>query len=123
VEDEASLRELVREYLEESGYRILEARNGAEALEMGVRHAGPVHLLVTDVIMPGMSGRELAERLCAARPATRVLYMSGYTDDAVVLHGVLAQDMAFLQKPFTGDALTRAVREVLDRVDTPSGVG
>jgi hypothetical protein len=123
VEDEASLRELVREYLEERGYSILEARNGAEALEMGVRHAGPVHLLVTDVIMPGMSGRELAERLCATRPATRVLYMSGYTDDAVVLRGVLVQDMAFLQKPFTGDALTRAVREVLDRVDTPSGLG
>jgi hypothetical protein len=114
VEDEASLRELVRECLEASGYVVLEALHGADALERSERHAAPVHLLMTDVVMPGMNGRELAERLRASRPEIRVLYMSGYTDDAVVLHGVLAEDMAFLQKPFTAEALARTVRLVLD---------
>jgi len=115
VEDEASLRELVRECLEGGGYTVLPARHGAEALEIAERHGGCLQLLMTDVVMPGMSGRELAERLRARRPDVRILYMSGYTDDAVVLHGVLAADMAFLQKPFTADALARTVREVLDR--------
>ncbi len=115
VEDEASLRELVRECLEAGGYPVLEARHGAQALEIAERHRGPLHLLITDVVMPGMSGRELAERLRARRPEIRVLYMSGYTDDAVVLHGVLEEEMAFLQKPFTTEALARSVRNVLDR--------
>ena len=115
VEDEASLRELVRECLEGGGYTVLEARHGTQALELSERYSGPLHLLMTDVVMPGMSGRELAERLRAARPEVRILYMSGYTDDAVVLHGVLAEDMAFLQKPFTTETLARTVREVLDR--------
>jgi hypothetical protein len=116
VEDEASLRELVRECLEAVGYTVIEARHGAEALEICERHRGFIHLLITDVVMPGMGGRELAERLQASRPEMRTLYMSGYTDDAVVLHGVLAEDMAFLQKPFTAEALARTVREVLDRL-------
>jgi CheY-like chemotaxis protein len=115
VEDEASLRSLVRECLEASGYTVVEARHAAHALEIAEVHPAPLHLLMTDVVMPGMSGRELAERLAASHAETRVLYMSGYTDDAVVLHGVLAADVAFLQKPFTTDALARAVREVLDR--------
>jgi hypothetical protein len=115
VEDEASLRELVRECLEGGGYTVLEARNGTQALELGESHSGSLHLLMTDVVMPGMSGRDLAERLRAARPEIRILYMSGYTDDAVVLHGVLAENMAFLQKPFTAQALAQTVREVLDR--------
>ncbi len=115
VEDEASLRSLVRECLEVSGYTVVEARHAAHALEIAEVHPAPLHLLMTDVVMPGMSGRELAERLAASHAETRVLYMSGYTDDAVVLHGVLAADVAFLQKPFTTDALARAVREVLDR--------
>jgi PAS domain S-box-containing protein len=118
VEDEGSLRELVRECLEATGYSVLEARHGAEALEICERRPAPIHLLMTDVVMPGMSGRELAERLRASRPEIRILYMSGYTDDAVVLHGVLAEDMAFLQKPFTVESLARTVRDVLDR---PSG--
>jgi two-component system cell cycle sensor histidine kinase/response regulator CckA len=115
VEDEASLRELVRECLEASGYKMLEASHGTAALEVGERHPGRIDLLMTDVVMPGMSGRELAEHLRASRPEIRTLYMSGYTDDAVVLHGVLAEDMAFLQKPFTAAQLARQVREVLDR--------
>jgi PAS domain S-box-containing protein len=115
VEDEASLRELVRECLEATGYTVLEARHGADALEICEHHEGPIHLLVTDVVMPEMSGRELGERVRAVRPGTHVLYMSGYTDDAVVLHGVLAEDMAFLQKPFTAEALARKVRELLDQ--------
>jgi signal transduction histidine kinase len=114
VEDEGSLRELVRECLEALGYTILEARHGAEALTVCEGHADDIHVLMTDVVMPGMSGRELGERLRALRPELRVLYMSGYTDDAVVLHGVLAEKMAFLQKPFTEQALARKLREVLD---------
>jgi two-component system cell cycle sensor histidine kinase/response regulator CckA len=113
VEDEESLRELVRECLEATGYTVLGAKHGAEALEICERHEGPVHLLLTDVVMPQMSGRELAERLGAVRPNIPVLYMSGYTDDAVVLHGVLAEGTAFLQKPFGAEALARKVREML----------
>ena len=115
VEDEASLRELVGECLEASGYKVVEASHGMAALEAGERHRGRIDLLLTDVVMPGMSGRELAERLRGSRPEIRTLYMSGYTDDAVVLHGILAEDMAFLQKPFTAADLARRVRAVLDR--------
>jgi signal transduction histidine kinase/CheY-like chemotaxis protein len=120
VEDETGLRELVRECLEGSGYRVLEARQAGHALEIAEDYAGPIHLLVTDVVMPGMSGRELAERLALPHPGMKVLYMSGYTDDAVVLHGVLAEEMAFLQKPFTINALARKVRAVLDERQPPS---
>ena len=115
VEDEASLRELVGECLEASGYKVLEAGHGMAALEVGELHPGRIDLLLTDVVMPGMSGRELAERLRGSRPEIRTVYMSGYTDDAVVLHGILAEDMAFLQKPFTAAELARRVREVLDQ--------
>lgn len=114
VEDEASLRSLVRECLEGSGYAVIEARHAGHALEIAEGHAAPIDLLMTDVVMPGMSGRELARRLTVSHPSMKVLYMSGYTDDAVVLHGVLAADVAFLQKPFTGEALARKLREVLD---------
>jgi two-component system cell cycle sensor histidine kinase/response regulator CckA len=115
VEDEESLRNMVREILEDSGYKVIEAHDARHALEIAERHPAPIDLLMTDVVMPGMSGRDLASRLAASHAETRVLYMSGYTDDAVVLHGVLAADVAFLQKPFTPEALARKVREVLAR--------
>ncbi len=114
VEDALRVRAVVREILEMNGYNVLEARHGVEALEINDRHRGPIHLMLTDVVMPQMSGRELAQRLQPLRPDMRVLYMSGYTDDAIVRHGVLGAGMAFLSKPFTPDALALKVREVLD---------
>ena len=117
VEDEGAVRELARDILETSGYAVLEARHGDEALEICERHSGTIHLMLTDVVMPGMNGRELAEQLARLRPETKVLYTSGYTDNAVVLHGVLDGRAVFLQKPFTPDALSRKVREVLDHPD------
>jgi CheY-like chemotaxis protein len=114
VEDEEGVRELARDILRASGYTVLEARNGAEALLLFERHQGPLDMLLTDVVMPRMSGRELAERLAPLRPELSVLYMSGYTDDAVIRHGVLAAGTAFLQKPFTPAALVLRVRETLD---------
>jgi hypothetical protein len=114
VEDEASVRELMRECLAALGYTVLEASGGAAALELSQAHGAPIHLLVTDMVMPDMGGRELAERLLASRPEARVLYISGYTDMG---HGALTEDMAFLQKPFTIEGLSRKVREVLDRIN------
>jgi len=123
VEDAQRVRAVVREILEMSGYAVLEARHGAEALEVSNQHAGPIHLLVTDVVMPQMSGRELAQRLATLRPDLKVLYMSGYTDDAIVRHGVLASGIAFLSKPFTPNALALKVREVLDGVAEGAAAG
>jgi len=114
VEDEVSVRSLVRGVLESRGYRVLEACHGADALSISDQHGGPIHLLLTDVVMPEMSGRDLASRVMPRRPEIRVLYMSGYTDDAIIHNGVLDAGTAFLQKPFTPDALARKVREVLD---------
>ena len=115
VEDDDSVRSLTRKMLEVQGYAVLAASSGAEALRAVAASGGVVHLLVTDVVLPAMSGRELAERLRAARPGVKVLYTSGYTDEAIVHHGVLDPGIAFLQKPFTSDALARKVREVLDQ--------
>ncbi len=113
VEDEEVVRLLAREILRMNGYTVLEARHGREALLLSDAHQGPIHLMLTDVVMPKMSGRELAERLVPRRPEMRVLYMSGYTDDAIVRHGVLEEGIAFLQKPFTARTLALKVREVL----------
>jgi two-component system cell cycle sensor histidine kinase/response regulator CckA len=113
VEDEESVRQLVRETLEAKGYTVLEASNGEAALQIVTHHAEPIDMLITDVVMPGMSGRELSARLCATHPQTKVLYLSGYTEDAIVHEGVLEPGTAFLQKPFTLQILSRKVREVL----------
>jgi CheY-like chemotaxis protein len=114
VEDETSVRDMVRDTLERNGYRVLTAASGEQALERASAHAGPINLLVSDVIMPGMGGPELASRLEPLHPGLRVLHISGYTDDAILRHGVRAGLTAFLQKPFTLDALVRKMRDVLD---------
>jgi len=114
VEDEPGVRALVRDTLRLQGYTVLEARHGIEALMIGTQETGVIHLLLTDVVMPQMGGREVADRLLAARSDLRVLYMSGYTENAVVHRGVLNPGTAFLQKPFTPDLLVYKVREVLD---------
>jgi signal transduction histidine kinase/ActR/RegA family two-component response regulator len=114
VEDEEHLRNLAREFLEMSGYAVLEAADGAAAMHQAGKHDGPIHLLLTDVIMPGMSGPDLALRLKESRPETRVVFVSGYTDDALEAHGVGSAG-SLLAKPFTREAVARKVREALDR--------
>jgi PAS domain S-box-containing protein len=113
VEDEQGVRELIRDFLVRCGYTVLEAADPVGAIALFDRHGDALQLLITDVVMPGMNGRELAERLLAKRPGLGVLYMSGYTDDQVLAHGV-ARGAGFLQKPFTPDVLARKVRDVLD---------
>jgi PAS domain S-box-containing protein len=114
VEDEAMVRQLVRDMLEKRGYEVLVAGSGEEALELGQHRRDRIHLMVTDVVMPGIGGPEVASRLAGRHPEMKVLYISGYTDDAMLRHGVREGVASFLQKPFTLDALARKVREVLD---------
>ncbi|MEX2178337.1 MAG: ATP-binding protein [Gemmatimonadaceae bacterium] len=114
VEDETQLRMLIKRTLGERGYRVLDAGNGVEAIEVAAAHRGPIHLLVTDVVMPLLSGGELAARLQEARPGLRVIFVSGYSDDAIERHGVLAPDSVFLQKPVMPEELARVTREILD---------
>jgi CheY-like chemotaxis protein len=115
VEDEEIVRKLAVQILEKQGYKVLEAALGGEALLLLERHQGPIHLILTDVVMPMMSGPELIDHLRRARQDFKVLYMSGYTDKSVVLHGVQEGEMNFIQKPFTIEMLGRRVREVLDK--------
>jgi PAS domain S-box-containing protein len=119
VEDQQDVRDLARDTLQLSGYTILEACHGAEALDIAARHPGPLHLLLTDVIMPQLGGPELAQRLVASHPALRVLYMSGYTDQAIGQEGVLDRRTALLQKPFSPDTLALRVRQILDAPAAP----
>ena len=114
VEDEEMVRTLVQKVLNANGYSVLVAANGPEAERVGAEHPGPIHLLMTDVVLPGRNGPEVAQRLMIARPGIRVLYLSGYTNDAIVHRGVLEAGVAFLHKPFTRAVLGRKVREVLD---------
>jgi PAS domain S-box-containing protein len=114
AEDEPSVRRMVCRALRTSGYRVIEAINGAEALQIVMRDSEAIHLVVTDLVMPVMGGRELGERLSQVRPGIRMLYISGYTDDDVIRRGLLIPGSPFLQKPFEAAALARKVREVLD---------
>jgi len=122
VEDEVNLRRLTRQFLENQGYTVLEAADGAEAVQICVAHQGIIHLLLTDVIMPGMNGRELAHRVSEIRPNMKVLYMSGYTENAIGHNGTLDAGITLLQKPFTLHALKAKVREVIDKTTLPQEV-
>ena len=114
VEDAVPLREVIRGFLKEAGYAVLEAGDAAEALETAQRYNAEISLLITDIVLPGVNGRALAEQFVSRRPGTKILYISGYTNDAAVRQGVLQSEFAFLEKPFTQDALTNKVREILD---------
>jgi CheY-like chemotaxis protein len=119
AEDEEEVRATIRLALESQGYTVLIARNGEEALQIFQKHRGPIHLLVSDLVMPKMSGHQLAERLVSLQPNIKILYISGYADDTIVRHGVLETDTAFVQKPFSLTILARKVREVLDQQRVP----
>jgi DNA-binding NtrC family response regulator len=114
VEDEAALRDVAGRILSRAGYRVLAADGGRQALELAALHEGAIDLLVSDVVMPGMLGKELAERLVVARPETRVLYMSGYAQPVLASQGTLDPGVALLEKPFTAAGLLSAVRDRLD---------
>jgi CheY-like chemotaxis protein len=122
VEDEAEVRAIAREALTMTGYTVLDAPTAREALQIAEKEAGAIHLLVTDVVMPGLNGREVTAGLKMSHPEARVLYMSGYTDDAIVHRGVLDPGTVLLAKPFTPDGLARKVREVLDAPAVPPHV-
>jgi CheY-like chemotaxis protein len=114
VEDAEPLRRLARLFLKENGYQVLTAADGNEAQQVAEQHSGPIHLLLTDVVMPGINGRVLAERLALNHPAMKVLYMSGYTDSFIAGHGVLEPGTHLLRKPFTEEVLLRKMRDLLD---------
>jgi two-component system, cell cycle sensor histidine kinase and response regulator CckA len=113
VEDEDSVRQLVSDTLAAKGYQVVPAENGEAGIAAAARHEGRIDLVITDVVMPGMGGRELVKQLAQLRPETKVLYLSGYTEDAIINEGTIERGAAFLQKPFTLQNLSRKVREVL----------
>jgi CheY-like chemotaxis protein len=115
VEDEEPVRKLAVRLLKKQGYRVLEAPDGGQAFLLCEKHHEPIHLILSDVVMPGINGRELVERLQRIHPEAKSLYMSGYTDNVIVHHGILMNGVEFIQKPFTLESLARKVREVLDR--------
>jgi len=120
VEDEESVRRLSVQILKRQGYKVLEASCGNDALVLSKEHKEPIHIMLTDVVMPRMSGPELASQLRPTHPTMKVLYMSGYTDNTIVNHGVLEEGINYIQKPFTVDSLTKRVREVLDKDSIPA---
>ena|SRR5688572_13908844 len=113
VDDDPGVREVAARVLERAGYAVLQAGEGAEALQIARAHAGRLDLLLTDVVMPGMNGRELGERMSQERPETRLLYMSAYTEDEVILRGIRVHEVGFIPKPFSLDGLQSAVRNAL----------
>jgi DNA-binding NtrC family response regulator len=118
VEDDEAVRSAVRRILQRQGYHVLEAGDADEALAINVRHTGPIHLIISDLMLPEISGRVLMERFISLRPGTPVLFMSGYTDDDAIRRGLLFAHEAFIQKPFSMDELTRCVRTVLEGART-----
>jgi DNA-binding response OmpR family regulator len=114
VEDDDMVRSIISESLRLNGYTILEARHGEEASTVCRSHDGPIHLMITDVVMPGLNGRELAEQLTVDRPNMKVLFISGYTDKGIVHNGILEPGVAFLQKPFRLDILSHRIRKLLE---------
>jgi DNA-binding response OmpR family regulator len=118
VEDAEALRKLARSFLLEHGFSVLVASNGEEATQVAKNFSGPIHLLLTDVVMPGMNGRALSDHLHPKRPEMKVLFMSGYTDSFIAGHGVLEEGMHLLHKPFTEEVLIGKIREVLDQKET-----
>ena len=117
------MRKLAKSLLEGHGFEVLAAQNGEEALGLARQHAGRIHLLLTDVVMPGINGRVLAERLLVMRPETKILYMSGYTDSFIAGHGILDQNTNLLYKPFSEDKLIEKIRSVLDSIVEPVSTG
>jgi DNA-binding NtrC family response regulator len=115
VEDEPMVRQLACKALSAHGYRVLEAMNAIEGLQIAMEYAGSIHLLLTDVVMPQMNGQQLCDRVTIIRPEIKVLYMSGYTDNEVIRHGLLDEGINFLQKPFTIQSLAQKIREVLSQ--------
>jgi two-component system cell cycle sensor histidine kinase/response regulator CckA len=114
VEDDDQVRAIVRSVLRRAGYTVLDARNGSDAMLLCEQQKGPIHLLLTDIVMPLMSGKQLAERMVGMRPETRILYMSGYADNTIIEHGVVEPSAAFLSKPIVPESLLRKLRQVLD---------
>ena len=119
VEDEEIVRKITKRLLEENGYNVLQAGSGEEAIRVFTRFKEPIHLLITDVVMPMLSGKDVADQIESVHPETKVLYMSGYTDEAIVHHGIVDADIEFIQKPFTERGLTRKIREILDSESPP----
>ena len=115
VEDEEAVWALACRILRSRGYEVLEAADGMEGLRISEECAAEIHMILTDVIMPGMSGKDLISQIRAVRPNIKALFVSGYKDNAIVQHGILKSTVNFLQKPFTGDSLARKVREVIDK--------